>query len=100
VTFDSTLRWVFGKTCHQWSMQITPLQDQGTTIASAQSHVFPVADHRKGQPFKLLSRWNVDVDRQAPFDDVPNWMAAFVAAMDEMEGQDEETDTVPGATQP
>ena len=93
VTFDSALTWIFGKSRHQWSMQMTPARDRRTTIASAQSHVFPAPSTKRGQVFKLLSRWNVDVSSQAPGEiAVPNWAAAFMAAMDEMEGTDEETD--------
>ena len=85
--FDSALKWVYGRTRHEWSMQMEPIRG-GLPMATAQSHVFPAPHPKPGQLFRLLSRWNVDVYEQQ----VPNWVAAFMAALDEMEGQDEETD--------
>jgi len=93
ITFDSALTWVFGKTRHQWSMQMTPSDDRSATLATAQSHVFPAPGTKKSHLFRLLSRWNVDIDEHGESaGSVPHWAAAFMAAMDEMEGQDEETD--------
>jgi len=100
VAFDSALTWVFGQTRHQWSMSMSPPADRGTVIASARSHVFPapaclalgksICRNTQGRAFRLLSRWNVDVGATSLA--VPHWAAAFMTALEEMEGQDEETD--------
>lgn len=98
VVFDSALSWVYGKTRHQWSMTVTPLDNHEKKLASAQSHVFPAQSaNRQAFPLRLLSRWNVDVEAGVELDpaadiSVPNWAAAVLAALEEMEGEDEESD--------
>lgn len=100
-SFDSAAKWVFGITRHEWSMMLTDPQ-RTRSLAVARSHVYPAPgtskDRAKGKPFRLLSRWTIDAGDR-PQVEVPNWAAAFLAAMDEMEGEQEELDDAVGGSQ-
>lgn len=77
VDFNSTLTWQGWQARHEWYMNMTNSND-GSVEAFAQQHFY--WGGKLG--WTMLSNWSVDV--KVPTPAVPNWVVAFMAALDDI----------------